>query len=298
MSVKNTKPFVIIGLGEVLFDVLPEGEKIGGAPMNFAYHAGALGARGVPVSTVGRDERGERALRELAGRGLPVAAISEDPDRPTGYVAAAVDGQGLARYVFPEDVAWDHLALNDAALAAAAEADAVCFGSLAQRSPDSRRAVARFLKATPEKTFKVFDVNLRQNFYSREILEASLRMADMVKLSDEELPVLADMFSLGSDEKTALMKLLRRHCLHLAVLTRGPRGSVIASLGEISEHPGERAEVADTIGAGDSFTAATVLGILNARPLDEINAHANKVAAYVCSQAGAMPPIPEALKLP
>jgi fructokinase len=287
----------IAGLGEVLWDVLPDGEEIGGAPMNFAYHVNALGARGLPVSTVGDDERGRKALAELGRRGLDVAAISVDPARPTGYVPAQVDARGVARYVFPDDVAWDNLTLNEAALSQAAHLDAVCFGTLAQRSPASRKAIQRFMDAMPEAALKVFDVNLRQTFYSKEIIEASLKRANVLKLSDEELPVLREMFSLEGDEAHVLHALLRRNCLKLAALTRGSGGALLVALDEISEHPGVSAKVADTIGAGDAFTAATVVGLLLDKDLAEINERANALAAYVCSRAGAMPPIPKELKM-
>ncbi len=288
---------VIAGLGEVLWDVLPDSEEIGGAPVNFAYHVNALGGRGLPVSTVGDDERGRRALAELAARGLDVSAISMDPGRPTGYVAANVDESGVAHYVFPDDVAWDNLTFSPETLARAKTLDGVCFGSLAQRSPASREAVVRFLAALPEKALKVFDVNLRQTFYSRDIIADSLKRADIFKISDEELPILRSMFDLSGDDASVLHALLRRHCLRLCVLTRGSKGGLLVSLDAISDHPGVTAEVADTIGAGDAFTAAVALGHLLGHTLDAINERANRLAAYVCSRSGAMPPIPEAYKL-
>jgi len=288
---------VVAGLGEALWDVLPDGEQIGGAPVNFAYHITALGGRGLPVSTVGDDERGRRALEELSARGLPVSAISVDPARPTGYVAANVDEKGVAHYVFPDDVAWDNLTFSPETLGRARTLAAVSFGTLAQRSPVSRQAIACFLSAMPEKALKVFDVNLRQNFYSREVIERSLKRADMLKISDEELPVLRSMFDLTGDDASVLHALLRKNCLRICVLTRGARGGLLVSVDEISDHPGVAAEVADTIGAGDAFSAAVVLGHLLGLSLDEINERANRLAAFVCSQSGAMPAIPAELKL-
>ncbi len=287
----------VAGLGEVLFDVLAASEQIGGAPMNFAYHVNALGARGLPVSTVGDDERGERALRELAERGLDVSAVSVLPGSPTGYVTADVNAEGVAEYTFPDDVAWDRLSLNKAAMAAAKEADAVCFGSLAQRSPASKAAIETFLDATRPETLKVFDLNLRQTFYSKTIIEDSLKRADALKLSDEELPALAGWFALTGKQADMVSTLVRLFGLRLCVLTRGGDGSLLATPDQISEHPGVPTEISDTIGAGDAFTASAVLGLLLGGPLDEINDHANRLAAYVCSQAGAMPPIPASLRL-
>lgn len=288
---------LLIGLGELLWDVLPEGEQLGGAPANFSYHAAAMGAEGFVVSTVGRDQRGERALRELAGKGLATAGIAASDGYPTGYVEAKLDGHGVASYRFPDDVAWDHLIVNGAAEAAAIRAAAVCFGSLCQRSADSRRAIERFLGQVPLTALKIFDVNLRQGFYSEEVLRFSLHQADVVKLNDDELPVVAGLFHLSGDPKEQLLQLRQRFGLRLAILTRGGQGSLLVTAAEVSDHPGVAADLVDTIGAGDSFTAATTVGLLLGLPLAEINERANTLAAFVCSRTGAMPVIPEEYRL-
>lgn len=288
---------LLIGLGELLWDVLPEGEQLGGAPANFSYHAAALGAEGFTVSTVGRDDRGVRALLELAGKGLVTDGIAVSDGWPTGYVEAKLDDQGVASYHFPDNVAWDHLIINDAAQAAAARAAAVCFGSLCQRSADSRRAIKRFLRQVPASALKIFDVNLRQDFYSEEILRFSLDQADVVKLNDDELPVVAGLFLLSGDQEEQLRQLRQMFGLRLAILTRGGKGSLLVTAAGSSEHRGVPTEPVDTIGAGDSFTAAVAVGLLLDLPLAEINGLANKLAAFVCSRTGAMPAIPAEYRL-
>ena len=288
---------LLMGVGELLWDVLPGGEQLGGAPANFSYHAAALGAVGLPVSTVGMDERGERALRELEARGLSTAAIAVTDRYPTGYVEALLDDRGVATYPFPDDVAWDHLEINDTAKAAATTAAAVCFGTLCQRSADSRRVIEGFLHQLPPAVVKVFDVNLRQHFYSPEIVRTSLEQADIVKLNDDELPVLAGFFQLTGGASNQLGQLRERFGLRLAILTRGGQGSLLVSASEISDHPGITVSLVDTIGAGDSFTALVTVGMLLGLPLAEINDRANRLAAWVCSRPGAMPAIPAEFRL-
>jgi fructokinase len=289
-------PILAVGLGEILWDVLPQTRLLGGAPANFAYHVNALGGAGVPVSRVGDDDLGREALSLLVCLGLNIDAVSLDPDHPTGTVDARVDADGVATYVFPDDVAWDFLTLDQSALTLAANADAICFGSLAQRGEISRRSIHRFLSAA-RKGLKVFDINLRQDFYSPETLAASLDAADVLKINDAELDVVACLFSLPPGEQPALRALMERHGLDLAVLTRGDKGSLVLSPDTVSDLPGEPVKVVDTIGAGDAFTAALVLGHLKQWPLDKINRYAAKVAAHVCGQSGAMPEMPRELRL-
>ena len=288
--------FLAIGLGEILWDVLPDCRKLGGAPANFAYQINELGGIGIPISRVGDDDLGREALDQLVQHGLNIDAVSIDPMHPTGTVDALVDKHGVATYVFPDDVAWDFLDLDDSALALASKAHAICFGSLAQRCDISRKAIHAFLKAAPD-ALKIYDINLRQNFYSQEVIQASLDLADVLKINDDELELVSDMFSLPQGERAALDALMAAHNLRLAVLTRGSRGSLIVSQDHFSDLSGQPTGVVDTIGAGDSFTAAMVLAYLHGQPLDEINHYASKVAAYVCGQAGAMPEMPVELKV-
>lgn len=289
------RKFTIAGIGELLWDVLPETEVIGGAPVNFAYHVTALGARGIPISTIGRDPRGEKALVELQKRGVDIAAISISDEFVTGYVSATVDEEGKATYSFPDEVAWDHLMVNEYAENLRSVLDGICFGSLAQRSEHSRRAIHGFLDSLRPETVKVFDINFRQNFYSKQVIESSLRRTDILKLNEEELFILARLLELkGSSDKwlPALIKLYR---LEMAILSRGDSGSLLMTPEKSSEHSGIVTHVEDTIGAGDSFTAAATIGYLRGMALDDINEQANRIAAYVCSQRGGMPHVPESM---
>jgi fructokinase len=290
------KKFTIAGIGELLWDVLPDAEVIGGAPVNFAYHVTALGARGIPISTVGRDPRGEKALAELKMRGVDISAISVTQDFPTGYVIATVDDEGKAVYSFPEEVAWDHLQVNEYAENLRSALDAICFGSLAQRAEHSRRTIHGYLDSLGPKTIKVFDINLRQEFFTGQVIEASLQRTDILKVNEEELPVLARLLELKGREDAWLSTIMRRYHLQMAILSRGGSGSLLLTMEKASDHPGIATHIEDTIGAGDSFTAAAILGYLQGLPLDEINEQANRIAAYVCTQQGGMPHVPDVLQ--
>lgn len=292
------KKYTVAAIGEILWDILPTAEVLGGAPVNFAYHVTALGAKGLPISTVGDDPRGAKALAELQRRGVETAGISVAGEWPTGYVDISLDESGVAAYSFPAEVAWDHLQVNAFARNLQGQLDAVCFGTLAQRSDPSRRTIREFLDGLRPETVRVCDVNLRQNFYSRELIESSLGRADLLKLNEEELPVLADLLGLGGgEERLWLRQLLARFGLSLAILTRGGRGSLLMTPTDVSDHPGVATGIADTIGAGDAFTAAVTLGYLGKMELGRINDRANRLAAYVCTRQGAMPEIPAKLQL-
>ena len=291
---KDISDYSLAGIGELLWDVLPEGEMLGGAPVNFAYYSHALGATGVPISTVGDDRRGRLALEELRLRGLDTSAISILADFRTGFVDARLDEAGVATYHFPDDVAWDHLQVNARAKSLGRTLDAVCFGSLALRSEPSRKTILGYLDGLPSHTKRVLDVNLRQDFFSSDLLELGLRRADILKLNDDELAVLSRLWELPGPEETSLHRLLERYQLELLIFTRGGRGSLIISPHERSSHPGLQCDVVDTIGAGDSFTAMAILCYLQSMDLDTINENANRLAAHVCCQAGAMvTPIPD-----
>ena len=287
----------IAGIGELLFDVLGDAEHLGGAPVNFACHSESLGAQGLVITSVGMDDRGARALNLLGQRGMGTQGISVLDDYPTGFVSASLDQNGIASYHFPDDVAWDHLKLTDHVRLTCSELHAVCFGSLGQRSPQSRQTILDFLNQLPPETLRVFDVNLRQNFYSREILVDSMKRCTILKLNDEELPVIAEMLELEGDDVTLLGRLVKRFALQLGILTRGGKGSLLVGADCESNHPGIPGEIVDTIGAGDAFTAAVTLGFLLKKSLEEINEHANRVASWVCGQSGATPQLPEELKL-
>jgi len=285
-----------IGLGEILWDVLPDRSTLGGAPANFAYHVNALGGVGVPLSRIGDDDLGRRTLDALGEKNVSTAHLSLDPDHPTGTVLAELDADGVATYTFPDDVAWDFLAPTGADLDLAARADIICFGTLAQRSPAARRAVRTVLRRAPL-ALKIFDANLRQRFWDSGTIRASLALADVVKINDVELDVLTDIFCLPRDPRAAMDTLIRRYGLKLAVLTRGPNGSLVVSPRDASDLPGQPARIADTIGAGDAFTAAMALAYLNGFDTDRINRYAARVAARVCSLPGAMPDMPDELRI-
>lgn len=289
--------FPVVAIGEILWDLLPTGPVFGGAPANFASHAGALGAQAVVISRVGDDELGRKIREQLRNRGLSDGRIQTDPLRPTSTVSVRLEN-GQPHYTIHENVAWDHLEDTASVLDLAQNASAICFGSLAQRSPVSRQAIQRVVAASDPTALRVFDINLRQYFYDRPTIEASLRLANVLKLNDAELPILADLFSLTGNDGEVIAQFAEQFSLKAVVLTRGAHGSLLAVDGELSTHSGLSAQVNDTVGAGDAFTAAFTIGLLRGWPLDKINEHANQIAAYVCSQSGATPALPPHLIRP
>jgi fructokinase len=296
--------FRVVGIGEVLWDLLLTGKQLGGAPANFAYHSHALGAQTHMVTRVGNDEYGHEIIRRFQNMGLPDSTVQVDRSKPTGTVKVVLSGDGLAHFTVLEDVAWDYITVTNEALAVARVADAICFGSLAQRCEPSRNAIQQLVTTTPGHALRVFDINLRQQFYSREVIEKSLQLANVLKLNDDELPKLAEMFGLApltkhkhgdrvADQiKAQLEFFARTFDLRLVALTRGPGGSLLYQEGRWSDCESSPVQVIDTVGAGDSFTASLVLGLLRKMDLDEINTVANEIARYVCSQAGGTPPMP------
>lgn len=289
--------FQLIGIGEILWDLLPSGRQLGGAPANFAYHANALGARGQMISRVGQDELGADILKRLRDLGLSTDLIQIDGAFPTSTVSVEVSSDGQPRYIIHEQVAWDYLSVDEGARQVVARANAICFGTLAQRSEESRRAIHELIALTGSGCLRILDVNLRQAFYTRDLIEQSLRAANVLKVNDGELPVLAEFLQLSGDSRAQLAELARRFNLRLVAYTRGANGSVLLREGHWSDHPGIPVKVADTIGAGDSFTAAMALGYLSGHDLDEINDHANRVASFVASQPGGTPTLPPELRL-
>ncbi|MDD3311293.1 carbohydrate kinase [Pseudodesulfovibrio sp.] len=285
-----------IGLGEILWDVLPDRSTLGGAPANFAYHVNALGGTGVPLSRIGDDKLGRQTLDALLAKNVSTRHLSLDPDHPTGTVLAKLDPEGVATYTFPDNVAWDFLAPTPDDLLLAARADIICFGTLAQRSPASRQAVRTVLRHAPQ-ALKIFDANLRQHFWDSATLRTSLALADVLKLNDAELDTLTTLFCLPQNPRAAMETLLHRYDLKLAVLTRGPHGSLVLSPQNASDLPGQPTPVADTIGAGDAFTAAMALAYLHGQSTDQINRYAANVAANVCAMPGAMPDMPRELRI-
>ena len=286
---------LVIGIGEALWDMLPEGKKLGGAPANFAFHAGQFGLESMAVSAIGLDPLGEEIAKELEEHGLPFHL--DRIDYPTGTVQVTLDSNGIPRYEIKEDVAWDNIPYTKELADLAGRAQAVCFGSLAQRNPVSRETIGWFLDAVPEDCLKVFDINLRQSFYSKEIIEDSLRRCDILKINDEELEIVKEMFGLEDLPTEGLCRsIIDEYGLKMLILTCGVNGSHVFS-GDVSsfiETP--KVNVADTVGAGDSFTGAFVASILKGKTVREAHEAAVKVSAFVCTQSGAMPVIPEDLK--
>ncbi len=281
-----------------MWDIFPDGPRFGGAPANYACHAAGLGASAAIVSAVGADDLGRAAIDELARREIPVDGVQTNRDRPTGSVLVSVDATGKASFEFSRDIAWDDLNWNPTLASLAAEAKAVCFGTLAQRSPMSRETIQRFIKATSPSCLRVFDVNLRPPFYGDVVIRQSLELASVFKLNDDELPIIARMFGLGGSERETVAGLGRQLGLEVVALTRGAQGALLwRQTGEVSDLPGVPTEVRDTVGAGDAYTAALTIGLLQGQPLEEINRHACRVAAYVCSQSGAAPRLPAELQI-
>lgn len=287
---------VIVAVGEVLWDVFPDGPRFGGAPANLACHAAALGVDSHMVSQVGDDELGKQAMAALREHGVNTDCVGINAEFPTGTVRVELDASGKPRFTIGENVAWDHLQWSDAADELAARATAVCFGTLGQRGEDSRQVIQRFVAATPSTALRILDVNLRAPFYDEAVIRESLQVANVLKLSDDELDLVASACGISGSEAEKLAGLNRRYNLRLVALTRGEHGATLVRENERSDADGISVEVRDTVGAGDAFTAAMTMGLLNNDPLDTINQHACRVAAFVCSQSGATPPLPEELR--
>jgi fructokinase len=285
--------FKIVGIGEVLWDLLPSGSQLGGAPANFAYHAHALGADVRVVTRVGEDDFGQAILRRFHALDILDGTVQVDVHVPTGTVTVTLGEHGIPSYFIHENVAWDRLEVTPAALNAVREADAICFGTLAQRGVLSRNSIQRLVAASPVESLRVFDINLRQKYFSTDVVEMSLRLANVLKLNDDELPVLAQMFHLPGSPRQQIELLAKKFGLRLIALTRGPAGSLLFRAGKWSDCPSVPIQIVDTVGAGDAFTATLVMGLLQNLALDEINCLADEVARYVCSCAGATPPLPE-----
>ena len=283
----------VVGMGEALWDVLPEGKKLGGAPANFAYHVSQFGLESRVVSAVGDDKLGKEILENFREKKLN--GVVETVPYPTGTVQVTLDDAGVPCYEIKEGVAWDNIPYTDALEGLARQTRAVCFGSLAQRSVVSRQTIGRFLDAMPDTpdTLKIFDINLRQGFYTKEILCDSMRRCNILKINDEELVTVSRMFGYpGIDLQDKCWILLAKYNLRMLILTCGVNGSYVFTPGEISFVETPKVEVADTVGAGDSFTAAFIASILKGLSVPEAHKIAVETSAFVCTQNGAMPLLP------
>lgn len=285
----------VVGLGEALWDCLPEGKKLGGAPANFAFHAGQWGLQAVAVSALGQDELADETVAQLEEKHL--SYVMPRVPFPTGTVQVTLNAEGVPSYDICEGVAWDNIPFTDAICDVARNAQAVCWGSLAQRSKVSRTTIYTFLDNTPANCLRVFDINLRQQFYTKDIITESLRRCNVLKINDEELVVIGRLFGYdGLDLENKCWLLLGKYNLDMLVLTCGTNGSYVFTPGARYFQPTPKVEVADTVGAGDSFTGTFVANILQGRDVAEAHKRAVQVSAYVCTQNGAMPTLPEELK--
>lgn len=290
----HAEQYLFVGLGELLWDILPSGKQLGGAPANFAYIANALGNNAAVASRVGMDDAGHEALKRLRALNIKNDFVQIDDTRETGKVIVQVDADGQPGYDIPENVAWDALAFADEWQELAEQADVVCFGSLAQRTAHARSKIQRFLHATQHNALRIFDINLRPPFYTKEIIVASCELASIVKLNAAELAHIAEILELGdttSDELTRALLLLEKFKLKLLCVTRGARGSLLVAPNDFHEHPGFATRVVDTIGAGDAFTATLAHFYVRGATLAQINEAANRTGAYIASHAGATPKI-------
>ncbi len=281
-------------MGEALWDVLPDGKKLGGAPANFAYHMSQFGYDAIAVSAVGRDDYGRELCDTLESRGMNF--LLPEVDRPTGTVDVALDAAGIPRYVINEDVAWDYIPFSERTEAIARDTACICFGSLAQRSPVSRESIKRFIGTMPADALKIFDINLRCHYYDKEIAESSLAECDILKINDEETQVVADLFGLDSDMENVCRRLKEDYSLRAVILTCGASGSRVYFGDEVSILTTPKVEVADTVGAGDSFTAGFCAALLAGCSIARAHAVAVETSAYVCTQNGAMPLLPDRIK--
>lgn len=283
---------IIVGLGEILWDVFPKRKILGGAPANFAYHISQFGFNGYAVSAIGKDLLGKEILDSLEQKGLN--HLIESTDFPTGEVKVSVDNWGVPQYKICEGVAWDNIPFTPALANLAKETQVVCFGSLAQRNEVSRATIHAFLDAMPKDSLKIFDINLRLHYYTKEVIEFSLEKADILKINDEEVVKIAQLFGWEGTEKEICKQLLSKYQLDILILTKGTEGSWVLTPKEESFLPTPKITIADTVGAGDSFTAAFIASHLHGRCLVASHQLAVEVSAYVCQQHGAMPRLADA----
>ncbi len=289
----------LVSVGELLWDLFPDGPRLGGAPANLAFHAHSLGAQSHLVSAIGSDPRGDQALQSLATRGLDLSLVHRHPHLPTGTVRVTPTPDGHHHFQIVENVAWDHIPISDSILQQVASCDVFCFGTLAQRTPRGRDLIHQLLRACPPTALRVFDINLRAPFHSSAVIADSLAHCDLLKLNEDELPVLAAQFDLSGSSQLQLEALSSRSNIPTIALTLGAQGSQLLHHGRWTSEPGRTlSSQVDTVGAGDSFTAALIMGLLRGWPDSLILDRATDIAAYVCTQPGATPDLPPALVAP
>lgn len=286
MNQQNRRP-VVVGIGELLWDLLPAGKTVGGAPINFVYHASCLGAEGYAISAIGDDENGKEILRELDK--YDIRYLIEKLPYPTGTVHVDLEDEGIPHYTITERVAWDHMSPTSDAVDLAERADAICFGALGQRSQPSRETIQAILSFAPDSAYRLFDINLRQHYYNKVLIEESLYLANVLKMNDDEMTALKALFGLnGTDEEVARW-FMDKYNLRMVVLTAGAAYSTVYTPDEVSTLATSDVDVVDTVGAGDAFSAALVMALLKGQKLRDAHEEAVKIAAFVCSHKGAWP---------
>ncbi len=283
---KIKKQPIVVGIGELLWDVFPDGKKAGGAPINFVYHATQLGAKGYAVSAVGNDDLGREILSRLKQSGIN--GIIEHVDYPTGKVLVTLQN-GIPEYEIVQNAAWDHLPCSAKAVQILQQADAVCFGTLALRNSDSREHILQMLSCVPDTAVKLYDINLRQHYYSSELIETLLKRANMFKINIDEMAVIRPLFNLNGTDEEVCRALMRRYNLKYVIFTAGEKFSTVYAPDETSYFETPAVKVADTVGAGDSFSAAFVYSLLTGKSLQQAHQTAIKVSAFVCTREGAWP---------
>jgi fructokinase len=279
--------YKIVGIGELLWDMLPSGKQLGGAPCNFAFHAKQFGAQSIMVSSVGNDKLGDEIFENVVKMGLDATYIQRSDKYPTGKVDVALDQNKNPIYSINENVAWDNIKYPSELALLSGTTDAVCYGSLAQRREVSRDTIMRFVESTSPRCLRVFDINLRQNYYSYDVIVSSLKLANVLKLNEDELPILASLLNYPLDEAISL--LIDNFSLKLVAYTKGGKGSSLYYGDQVSEMGVPKIDVVDPVGAGDAFTARMIMGLLRGETLIDFHKAATDMAAYVCSQRGATP---------
>lgn len=284
---------IVVGLGEILWDVFPERKILGGAPANFAYHVSQFGFNGYAVSAIGEDLLGKEILTSLEKKGLNY--LIETTNYPTGTVQVSLNKTGVPQYEIFENVAWDNIPFTARTENLAKITRTVCFGSLAQRNTVSRETIRKYIEAMPKDSLKIFDINLRQHFYTKEVIDQSLKLSNMMKINDEEVLLVAELFGWsGGEEQDICKRLLDEYKLKVLILTKGTQGSFVFTPRQTSFQPTPKVHVADTVGAGDSFTAAFVAAYMHGERIEDAHQLAVEVSAYVCQQHGAMPKLADA----
>lgn len=282
----ENKKQVVVGIGELLWDVFPTGKRAGGAPINFVYHATQLGAQGYAISAVGNDELGKEILQELDKNNI--AYYIDSINYPTGTVQVKLNN-GIPSYTIIENVAWDHIPLTQKAIDLVKTADAICYGTLSLRNTDSRKTITTLLSYAKKDSLRFYDINLRQHYYSKELIEELLNYANVFKINDDELLVLRDLFSLKGTDEEVCKYFMNTYKLKYLILTAGEKYSVVYSQTEVSRIETPKVTVADTVGAGDAFSGAFVQGILSGKTLKEAHKQAVEISAFVCTKTGAWP---------